>query len=138
MKKALATAIVLMLVLALSSCIGPGLSDWRYPLPCDYEVWHVNSQTIVFGKKSASASLSTVIDPYVSAFCYNEDHAVVERLPNGKDTEPREYYIVSLREDAVSGPYDRAELDAALEDRSIGGLCDWIATSPAPSGAVFP
>ncbi|MCR4772224.1 MAG: hypothetical protein K5855_07960 [Oscillospiraceae bacterium] len=126
------------MLLEMSACMGPGNNDWSYAVNADYEIWHVNSNTIIFGRADSLNSISTVVESYVSAFCHNGRFAVIERSPDGKDTEKREYYLIDMDRDAVYGPYDAADLEAETKKQNVGELCDWISTSPAPKDAAYP
>ena len=143
MSKKVALIACYLLLLITSACMSGeapqvGNSDWSYEVNSVYEIWHVNSKTIIFGKADSPHSLSTVVESYVSAFCHNGRFAVIERSPEGKDTEKREYYLIDMDRDAVYGPYDAVALEAEINRQHVGKLCDWISTSPAPEGATYP
>ncbi|MCI8332874.1 MAG: DUF3997 domain-containing protein [Clostridiales bacterium] len=135
-----------MLVCCLTSC-GPGLNDWTYDLlPGDYEVWHVNSNTIDLGKRHGN-SLTTMIDRYVLAFCYNDvmigvQQIVIDEDPQGRvldmnqvDKSHPDYYLIDAETDTVYGPYSAEEYESQVEALEATDMCDWILTVPRPDGA---
>ena len=131
-----------LVLLFSSSCdntadIYPHNSDWSFEIGQGYEVWHINSDTIVFGKKDGQYTLSTIVASYVSAFRYNEDYALVERLPEGRGSETKEYYIVDLMHGTVFGPLCESALETELSSHNIGVMCEWIYTSPQPEGSTL-
>lgn len=112
-------------------------NDWSYKLYYNYEIWHINSDTIVLGKIKSPHSLSYVVDSYISAFCYNDTYVVVETLPNGKEGENHDYYIIKMDQDEVYGPYNTTTLNQEINNHDIGELCDWISTAERPKEASF-
>ena len=142
---------------------GPGLNDWTYPLINNYEIWHVNSSTITLeyvehdNHMKSGARLS---NGKITQFCYNDRYICVEESQEGaieNSTEsqsgsktPAGYIIVdtegvqlsadgSSYEHKIYGTYrTKEEVEAKIEELGITGLCQWVATEPAPEGAVFP
>ncbi len=148
MKKSIMICIILSFCFFAASCfyclVPSPNNDWRYKLPNNYEIWRVNSREIVLGELESEYSLATVVDEYISEFCYNERYVCVKRvdvpedLNEEIDTSNPEYYIVDTAEDIPYGPYDINEFYDKKEELQITGLSSWIATKPRPEGATVP
>ena len=136
--------IVLCLLNACHSFVcGPvsevGNGDWAVRFNNDYAIWHVSSDCIILGKEDDShSSLSHVIDSYISAFRYNENYIIVERLAEGKNKKDiKEYYVIDTVCDKIHGPYTEKTLEVVILNKQLGALSDWVPTSPKPAEAVF-
>lgn len=125
---------------------GPG--DWSYTqLPGDYEIWRVNSQTIVFGKENTTGSLQTVVDSFILEFCCNDTFIGLKQVSLDPDllyenedilkTEPdANFYLIDGPQELVYGPYTQEEYLQQLQLLQTGPLGDWISTIPQPEGAA--
>lgn len=118
---------------------GCGLSDWSYSLPNEYEIVRVNSVDIVL----CSEEDGTVLDGHVKAFCYNDVYVGIQHLTvedrstfdvDKYDESAVQYYLVDTASKALYGPYTAAEYTAKAEELQVGTLCQWIGTTPKPSG----
>lgn len=133
----------LLAALLLGGCIGPGLSDWSYPLPNGYAIVHVNSQQIIFGRQRTEYSTDVDVDSFVYAFCYGERWVGLQRLEarpaDGASPSPDavEYYLADTQEETLAGPMTQQEYAQVLRARQIDDLCAWIKTVPAPDGAEY-
>lgn len=139
--------ILFMGLLLLCGC-GPGLSDWSYDLlPKDYEIWRVNSQNIVLGRRSNSG-LTHTVEPYILEFCSNDrwigakrlvldDSVTAQTNVRELDTSDAEFYLVDTETDTVHGPYTQKEYENRLALLEVGTMGAWIETYPAPEGADF-
>lgn len=141
MKRIITASLTFILsLILLCACVGPGASDWTYDeLPGDYEIWRINSCSIVIGK-SHGTSLDNALDDYIKAFCYNDDFIVVKALKvDGSlsideqediisKAENAQYYIIDVQTGRVSEPYDIWELSEVSAKLKVGKLCEWIET----------
>ena len=130
MKKIVLINFFLFMTILFTSCIGPGLDDWTYPLVNDYEIWHTNSRSIIFGKKDSANGLSNCLDEYVAEFCYNEQfvciktadvpenliEAIVESNRTRKD-------FIADRVLQIAGAYEaNEEYNIAMEKEVVVGV----------------
>ena len=125
-----------------------GPDDWAYTLlPGDYEIWRVNSQTIVFGKVNASGSLQHVVDSYILEFCYNDvfiglkqvslDSSVhYENEDILKTQSDAHFYLVDAMQEIVYGPYTEEIYLQQLQALQTGPLGEWISSIPRPEDAI--
>ena len=112
---------IVLILCTLTACAGAG--DWAYDkLPADYEVWRINSEEKVLGRRDG-AVLSHSIDESISEFCYNDSFIAVKAAGD--------YYIVRVKDDTVIGPLTEDEYIALHLDN----MCDWISTDRMPDGA---
>lgn len=133
------------MTILFTSCVGPGLGDWTYPLVNGYEIWHTNSRSIIFGKKDSANGLSNCLDEYIAEFCYNEQFVCIKTADVPEDLRkeidgsyPR-YYIVDTEGSRQYGPFTTEEdFLQEKETLDVGELCQWIKTTPVPEGAIFP
>ena len=136
--------IILSAFLLLSSC---GLGDWNYKLSNGYEIWRVNSQKIILVKTDDDITGETVIDSYITSFCYNERYVGIKRIPIDDDVEnfnfekidiekaTQYYYLFDTSNEIVYGPYDSSEYEKKISSFEIEKMCDWINTVPKPEKA---
>lgn len=121
--KTILAVILLMLTFSLTACAGAG--DWTYDmLPGDYEVWRINSEEKVLGRRDGHALFHT-IDESISEFCYNDSFIAVKTADS--------YYVVRVKDDTVIGPLTEDEFNALHP----GEMCDWISTDSMPDGAHY-
>lgn len=146
--KKIYTAAVILFLCTLLLCSCAGVSDWTYSdLPGNYEIWRINSNTIVMVKRLDEYTNDSAIDGYVDAFCCNDIYIGVKRLPfeTHSDEYPDnvfemdfsnlEHYIINTTTDEIHGPYTEEEYEARCEELGVGKMCDWIKTYPKPDGA---
>ena len=137
--------LLIITLLLLCSCASPGTQDWSYPLPNDYEIWRINSKSIVIGYKdpnSTGLDTSQGIDEYVFEFCYNERFVCAKQIGVPREShrptrgDNPSYYVIDTLNQEVFGPFDSEGLFILeLARLRITDLTGWIATVPAPEGA---
>lgn len=116
---------------------GVNNSDWEYVLPNDYVIWHVNSQSIVFGKKNSEYSISHVTDDYVKRFSYNDEYIFLQCVANKENNDNQiKHYIVEVQNDKVIGPLTESEYDEYIVEHNMISPY-WIDTSPTPQGVSY-
>ncbi|MBR3817366.1 MAG: DUF3997 domain-containing protein [Clostridia bacterium] len=137
--------IISTMVILFTGCFG-GVSDWAYSLPNDYEIWRVNSNSVVFGKNEGDR-FEQEIDRYVISFSYNDRYIGLIRIPmddiphdkdidiETMDRSDSEYYIVDSENDIIYGPYTEKEYEKQLDDLGIQDMCEWIETLQRPENA---
>ena len=125
-------------ILFLSGCDYEGVAnnDWSYELINGYEIWHINSEEIVFGKRKTEHSLSTMVGGYIYEFCYGTRYIGLKNTDN-KNEPTIQFYLIDTTTGTVEGPLSQDEYNKALESKEITELTNWIATVPRPSGATF-
>lgn len=118
-------------------------NDWSYELPNNYVIWHINSREIVCGKKNSPTSISSVVNEYVSEFCYNEKliglkcAEVPENINDEIDMSKPIYYVIDLENDILYGGFNEEEYLTKVQEYEYSDLTGWITTKPRPSEAVF-
>lgn len=131
----------------LTSC---GIGDWRYDkLPGDYEVWRINSYSIVLGRNKNGFSLDVVVGRFITEFCYNDSTIAIKKVEIDTETpydtfdfdevdwaDP-DYYIIDAENNLLYGPYTPQEFNRKLVEMGADDLGEWIKTEPAPSGATY-
>lgn len=132
--------------MCLSSCIGPGLSDWEYELPNDYYVVRANSISIGIGIKD-KGGYSKVIDRYIVCFAYNDKYVCARRFDLSEDIRQEEilkmnieeakYCIINTETHEIYDSLTKEKYETLCNELNITGLCDWIDTYPAPDGAKY-
>ena len=152
-KKCLLIVLCFLMTFFLVGC--PAWSDWEYYLPNDYIIFRVNSRNIklaeqtiykekqtIYGKKEYH-DIDTVVDNYISEFCYNEQFIAVKQMNpetmNFEDFETNNFesavfYLVDTSNDDVFGPYQtEAEFNKIIDGKEITNLCQWISTRNNPN-----
>ena len=122
----------------------PGLhGDWSYKLPNNYEIWKLNSRSIVFGEKKDTNSINILIDRYVSAFRYNDKIIalqcvdVPESLTEPIDISNPDYYIIDIANSEIYGEFSVDEYENKLSEFETNELTDWIYSVPTPEGVYY-
>ena len=141
---------VLAIAVFLSACSSDfsntqiGNNDWEYDMQNGYEIWHVNSRSIVCGKRNTANSLSTVGGDYVAKFYYNTQYVFLQCVDVPEDiNEEINYsnpllYIIDTKTDTVTGPLSKQEFEEASTNAiGIKESIVWIDTNPRPEGAKF-
>ncbi|MGI5896256.1 MAG: hypothetical protein ACOX6U_04790 [Oscillospiraceae bacterium] len=131
---ALATALLLL----LPSCMfGPGTQDWKLPLSNQYEMWRINSEEIVIGRADGNGGLETVIEPKVTQYFTSGSYVAAVQQDSGAETGQPSYYLLNTADGALAGPFS-SEQELIDYGRTLGlSPQEWIATTPAPDGAVY-
>jgi len=139
------TSVLILLCTALSACIGAGAGDWKYVLPNGYVMVRLNSRNILIGQNHEyTIDSQNGIEAHIIEFCFNDRYVCAQQVdvtedldkPVNKDN-PR-YLILDTLNQEVIGPFtDIDAYDRELIRLEVTDLCDWIATSPAPKGAIF-
>ena len=122
----------------------PGLhGDWSYKLPNNYEIWRINSRSIVFGEKKDTNSINILIDRYVSAFRYNDKIIalqcvdVPESLTEPIDISNPDYYIIDIANGEIYGEFSVDEYENKLSEFETNELTDWIYSVPTPEDVYY-
>lgn len=130
-----------IIVLFQTACAG--LSDWTYDMKNGYEIWRVNSRSIVCGKAETSYSITPVAGDYVSKFYYNSRYIylqcvdVPENLYEDINTDNPVYYIINVLTDEVFGPMTKAEFEELIISTQIDvESISWINTVPMPDDGI--
>ena len=136
---------VLLFPILLSSC-SEGRGDWKYLLPNGYDVFMVNSETIVvrgpyhsITEDGIEALTQTYVDNFVSAFCFNERYVGVQQLPNYENLSAYtavspHFYLLDTFSGTVFGPFESEDVfNAKCKDLQTGDFCDWITTDKNPN-----
>lgn len=135
------------IVILFTGCIG-GVGDWEYSLPNDYEIWRVNSQTVVFGKNEGD-HFEQEIERFVISFCHNDRYIGLIRIPmddipynelidiETMDRSNSEYYLVDSKKDIICGPYTENEYIKQCNNFGVHDMCEWIETITKPENAKY-
>lgn len=121
--------------------------DWHYELDENYCINRINSTTITLSVKEGN-HFSSVVDKYITCFCYNECFVAVRRLFLGDrdsfedimqmDFDQAQYYLVDLKNGNIFGPFeDERDFIDACKVQNVGVLGGWIDTYPTPRGAKY-
>ena len=62
-----------------------GNNDWSYELPNEYTIWHVNSRSIICGKKHTENSITNVVEDDIVKFCYNDRYVCMQYVDVSDD-----------------------------------------------------
>ena len=147
MKRIVAFLVVVIFVFLCCSCdvgIGPGMNDWHYILPNEYEIIHISPSDIVCVTRKPGYSNAFVVERQVTEFCFNERYIGLKRArpledsPREFDVANPEYYLVDTMSGDVGGPFDEEMYIMEIDKLQIDNMYKWISTSPAPDGAIFP
>ncbi len=119
--------------------------DWKYDkLPNNYEVWRINSASIVIGKKDGENSIKHILQEYVLEFCYNNTFIGVktltynEKLYSASEINSNiKYYLINTETDILYGPYNKNGYEEQCNAINAVDLCGWIKTTPKPEGAKY-
>ena len=142
--------ILILVILSFSSCIGAGLSDWKYELPNEYEMWHVSSKNIKIGLTSSDKNSLTLfngkneligIPPTIVAFSYTTRYVFAIVKPNTDIEIPDiennvHYYVLDTLNKNVKGPFFEKKyflqllLNLSLEEE----LSSWYSTKNPTRG----
>lgn len=152
-KRLCAICVLLCCCVLFTSCAG--LADWEYELPNDYCVTHINSMSIVFGKRDVSTEqlIDPQIERFITDFCYNDSYIGLKRfalstmdfgtreetffgcslddiskMEYNYEESDLEYYLVDAVKDKIYGPYTAEEYGMQCEELNITGMCEWIST----------
>ena len=141
-KKYLAIVMVVIFTLLCSSCFGPGMNDWHYDLPNGYEIVHVSSHNIICVNRNQTGN-TTIVDAQVSEFCFNDRYVGLKRVDvydihEEIDYSNPVYYLVDTLKGRVYGALSEEEYISRIDYFDVENMCEWMATKPAPEGAVFP
>ena len=131
MKKILITVLV---VFVLTGC-GAGISDWSYQLPNDYEVWRINSNSIIIKDMSSHKNVSE-ISGFVKEFAYDDRYVFTRNVESIEDNNvfDEKYYILDTEEKNVYDACDSVdELKNLAENLEIELPIKWYRTSPDPN-----
>lgn len=158
MKKTLLTIIVTLLCLVLLFFLLQGVrtlilkfllksiapQDWSVPLPGGYEIWRINSQSIVLVERSPDGYNQTVVTSYINAYWYDQRYIGLWCAKDGPDDllgvapEADSFYLVDSLEKDLHGPLDPDAYEALCLQLQLSHFDQWTKTAPqVPSDAVF-
>jgi len=118
--------------------------DWSVNLPNDYEIWRINSKSIVLVKSPLSSKTETIVSNYINAYCHDERYVGLWCAKDGPDdllgaaAELDTFYLVDTREDLRYGPFTPTEYGAFCRGQNLPGFDAWVKTHPAPKEATYP
>ena len=131
MKKILITFLV---IFVLTGC-GAGVSDWSYKLPNNYEVWRINSNSIIIKDMSSQKNVNE-ISGFVKEFSYDARYVFTRNVESIEDNNvfDEKYYILDTEEKKVYDSCDSAdELRNLAKNLEIELPTKWYRTSPDPN-----
>ena len=158
MKKTLLTIIVTLLCLVLLFFLLQGVrtlilkfllrsiapQDWSVPLPGGYEIWRINSQSIVLVERFPDGYDQTVVTSYINAYWYDQRYIGLWCAAGGADDllgaapEADSFYLVDSLENTVHGPLDPDAYEELCLQLQLSHFDQWTKTAPqVPSDAVF-
>ena len=142
-KSAKMSLLFLCCIIVLFQTACAGLSDWSYDMQNGYEIWRVNSRSIVCGKAETSYSITPVAGDYVSKFYYDSRYIylqcvdVPEDLSEDINTDTPMYYIIDVLTDEVFGPMTKVEFEELINSTQIDAeSISWINTVPMPDDGI--
>ena len=118
----------------LTGC-GAGVSDWSYQLPNNYEVWRINSNSIIIKDMSSQKNVSE-ISGFVKEFSYDARYVFTRNVESIEDNNvfDEKYYILDTEEKKIFDVCDSVdELKNLAEDLEIELPTKWYRTSPDPN-----
>jgi hypothetical protein len=133
----------------IAGCFGSGLNDWRYELPNNYEMWHINSSKIVVGLRDSNYSLKIYdsthnligIPAHIIYFAYTDRYVYAKTInPDDVNSFKNSYsvkiffYVVDTKNRKSYGPFSN-EMD--FPDNLVINNLNWIATRPPPEGIFY-
>lgn len=131
MKKIL---ILFFVAFVLTGCVS-GVSDWNYHLPNNYEVWRINSNSIIIKDMSLQKNVSE-IPGFVKEFSYNARYVFTRNVESIEDNNvfDEKYYVLDTEEKKV---YDACSSIEELKDLAVNLEIElptkWYRTSPDPN-----
>ena len=132
---------------AIFSQMGPGLNDWGFALPNHYQMWKVNSNTILIGLESSPGSLISYnregdligIPAHIVKKKKNERYlcaqVIAEETVVATTTSEVDviYYVLDTAQQFVYGPiHGKDDYTELLDHVGITNLEDWNDTSDIP------
>lgn len=159
MKKTLLTIIVTLLCLVLLFFLLQGVrtlilkfllrsiapQDWSVPLPGGYEIWRINSQSIVLVERFPDGYDQTVVTSYINAYWYDQRYIGLWCAAGGADDllgaapEADSFYLVDSLENTVHGPLDPDAYEELCLQLQLSSFDQWIRTAPkVPPDATYP
>ena len=145
LKKSINVVLVFsILLIYLLNAVGcaPGLADWSYALPNDYELEHINAEEIVLSRRH-----SKVIGAFIEEFWYSERWIGIKQIKklrkdnvntNSDTYQTQQYYLVDAENCLVYGPFSYTEYMDSCELLDVQTSIEWIKTVPKPEGAYPP
>jgi len=114
-----------LLLLAALACGGIGLA-YEHDLTGDYAIWagDLLEQAAVVKKIPDSSSASTVVNPMVFAYGWNEDFIIAKQHPNLDDfdeidTQTTNWFIVNVKTQKVYGPMTEKEFAQRRQELGV-------------------
>lgn len=126
---------MVMLVIFLLTGCGAGVSDWSYQLPNNYEVWRINSNSIIIKDMNTQKNVDE-ISGFVKEFSYDSRYVFTRNVDSIESNNifDEKYYVLDTEEKKV---YDSCnsvdELNELAENLEIEIPIKWYRTSPDPN-----
>ena len=110
----------------LFSC--PGLNDWRYKLPNDYEMWHINSSNITVGLAGKDNSSLSIYDggiligipPHIIDFGHDEKYVCAKIITKESQGNEYFYYILDTQNRYIYEFSNENDFNEKMEELDIG------------------
>lgn len=127
---------LLLVCVALTGC-GAGVSDWSYQLPNNYEVWRINSDSIIIKDMETQKNVDEIIG-FVKEFSYDSRYVFTRNVESISINNifDEKYYVLDTKEKKVYDSCDSiSELTELAEELEIKVPTKWYRTSPDPNFA---
>lgn len=158
MKKTLLIMLLVLLCLALVFLLLRGIQaflfrlilkefipqDWSVHLPNGYEIWRINSESIILAKATSEGGYDTVVDAYINAYFYDARYIGLWCAKDGADDLPGvapeqdHYYLIDTQTDSVWGFLTPDEFETLCREYALSGFDVWTKTSSVPVEATYP
>ena len=141
--KKVCNILLLFLLLTQTSCavlFGPGLSDWAYNLEKGYSIEHINSDAIYLCRESTESSSEIILKKTILKFQYENGFIGMQCREDYDGTIENEqsFYYYDFTIEELFGPMTEEQYYLMLDQEGKEKTKEWVLTSPAPKGAIFP
>ena len=91
--------IMLFLILIVLTGCGAGVSDWSYQLPNNYEVWRINSDSIIIKDMESQKNVEEIAG-FVKEFSYDSRYVFTRNVEsiNNNNIFDEKYYVLDTKE----------------------------------------
>lgn len=88
---------IFLISIILTGC-GAGVSDWSYQLPNDYEVWRINSDSIIIRDMESQKNVED-IEGFVKEFSYDSRYVFTRNVEsiNYNNILDEKYYVLDTK-----------------------------------------
>lgn len=128
---------MLFLILIVLTGCGAGVSDWSYQLPNNYEVWRINSDSIIIKDMESQKNVEEIAG-FVKEFSYDSRYVFTRNVEsiNNNNIFDEKYYVLDTKEKKVyNSCASISELKELAEELEIEIPTIWYRTSPDPNFA---